>query len=79
MSDRVDQKYYGALFAIPAWIECGGNAIGAMIYSGRTSNINSIYSTLTETIQHSTKSIHLMQDGYFGAFQIFLCYAVLSQ
>ena len=34
LSDRVDQKYYGALFAIPAWIECGGNAIGAMIYSG---------------------------------------------
>ena len=39
MSDRVDQKYYGALFAIPAWIECGGNAIGAMIYSGSSSNL----------------------------------------
>ena len=33
LAERVPEKYLGALFAIPAWIEAGGSAIGGLIYS----------------------------------------------
>ena len=33
MAERVSEKYLGALFAIPAWIEAGGSAIGGLIFS----------------------------------------------
>lgn len=33
MAERVPEKYLGALFAVPSWIEAGGSAIGGLIYS----------------------------------------------